>query len=185
MDCFVAAPLAMTDGRRSQQLRSARDSVCMLNASAALGFARGAARHSALASSGRRQISGHRRPGASGPKSANADVGQSGWNVCLAPCDIGLTRPKLIRPSGKSACILPRSCPRSAKKSAARKLRFAERFQCDLGRPVLPAKIFRSPRRANQRHYFARLTADEGRIMIVTNVRWDAVDAECAKDERA
>src|SRR5258705_13820658 len=51
--------------------------------------------------------------------------------------------------------------------------------------PALRTKIFRLTRRANQRHYFARLTADEGRIMIVTNVRWDAVDAECAKDERA
>ena len=25
----------------------------------------------------------------------------------------------------------------------------------------------------------------EGRVAIVTNARWDAVDAECAKDERA
>jgi hypothetical protein len=30
----------------------------------------------------------------------------------------------------------------------------------------------------------ARLTRQEGRIMIVTNVRWDAVDAEVATDER-
>src|SRR5882672_12672229 len=47
--------------------------------------------------------------------------------------------------------------------------------------PVLRAKIFRLMRRANQRHYFARLTADEGRVAIVTNVRWDAVDAAGAK----
>jgi hypothetical protein len=51
--------------------------------------------------------------------------------------------------------------------------------------PVLRAKIFRLTCRANQRHYFARLTADEGRVAIVTNVRWDAVDAECAQDEGA
>src|SRR5206468_7708287 len=51
--------------------------------------------------------------------------------------------------------------------------------------PALRAKIFRLTRRANQCSFFARLTADEGRIMIVTNVRWDAVDVECAKDERA
>src|SRR6266850_5182734 len=51
--------------------------------------------------------------------------------------------------------------------------------------PVLRAKIFRLTRRANQRHYFARLTADEGRVAIVTNVRWDAVDARGAQDEGA
>ena len=39
------------------------------------------------------------------------------------------------------------------------------------------SKIFRFPRRANQRHKSARLTRQEGRIAIVTNVRWDAVDA--------
>src|SRR5712691_6056123 len=68
------------------------------------------------------------------------------------------------------------------------------RFHCDRSTrranhpkvcPSLRAKIFRFRRRANQRHYFARLTADEGRIMIVTNVRWDAVDAEGAQDEGA
>jgi hypothetical protein len=37
--------------------------------------------------------------------------------------------------------------------------------------PALRTKIFRLTRRANQRHYFARLTADEGRVAIVTNVR--------------
>jgi hypothetical protein len=31
----------------------------------------------------------------------------------------------------------------------------------------------------------ARLTRYEGRLAIVTNVRWDAVDADCAKGERA
>jgi hypothetical protein len=32
---------------------------------------------------------------------------------------------------------------------------------------------------------FARLTRYEGRLAIVTNARWDAVDADCAKGERA
>jgi hypothetical protein len=31
----------------------------------------------------------------------------------------------------------------------------------------------------------ARLTRYEGRVAIVTNARWDAVDADCATDERA
>jgi hypothetical protein len=37
--------------------------------------------------------------------------------------------------------------------------------------PVLPRKIFHLTRRANQRYYFARLTRQEGRLAIVTNVR--------------
>jgi hypothetical protein len=44
--------------------------------------------------------------------------------------------------------------------------------------PSLRAKIFRLTRRANQRYQFARLTRQEGRLAIVTNVRWDAVDAD-------
>jgi hypothetical protein len=32
--------------------------------------------------------------------------------------------------------------------------------------------------KGNQRYDSARLTRQEGRIAIVTNVRWDAVDAE-------
>src|SRR5438128_7109207 len=51
--------------------------------------------------------------------------------------------------------------------------------------PALRAKIFRLTRRANQCSFFARLTADEGRLAIVTNVRWDAVDVKCVADERA
>ena len=43
---------------------------------------------------------------------------------------------------------------------------------------VPESKIFYFPRRANHRHELARLTRQEGRIMIVTNVRWDAVDAD-------
>jgi hypothetical protein len=54
----------------------------------------------------------------------------------------------------------------------------AERFQRDLGCPVLLQKIYRFRRRANQWFLSARLTRQEGRLAIVTNVRWDAVDAE-------
>jgi hypothetical protein len=39
-------------------------------------------------------------------------------------------------------------------------------------------------RTANQWHQYSRLTRQEGRIAIVTNVRWDAVDADVAPDER-
>jgi hypothetical protein len=44
--------------------------------------------------------------------------------------------------------------------------------------PVVLRKIFRLTRRANQRYQLARLTRQEGRLAIVTNVRWDAVDAD-------
>jgi hypothetical protein len=37
--------------------------------------------------------------------------------------------------------------------------------------PVLTQKIFRLTRRANQRYQLARLTRQEGRLAIVTNVR--------------
>jgi hypothetical protein len=51
--------------------------------------------------------------------------------------------------------------------------------------PAFRAKIFRLTRRANQRYQLARLTRQEGRLAIVTNVRWDAVDANAATDERS
>jgi hypothetical protein len=50
--------------------------------------------------------------------------------------------------------------------------------------PVLRPKVFRLTRRANQRYQLARLTRQEGRLAIVTNVRWDAVDANATTDER-
>ena len=40
-------------------------------------------------------------------------------------------------------------------------------------------------RRANQRYQLARLTRQEGRLAIVTNARWDAVDEVAAADERS
>jgi hypothetical protein len=51
--------------------------------------------------------------------------------------------------------------------------------------PAPREKIFRLTRRANQRYQLARLTRQEGRLAIVTNVRWDAVDAKAATDERS
>jgi hypothetical protein len=64
-----------------------------------------------------------------------------------------------------------------------------ERMECDAQEnlpdgqisfccPALARKIFRLTRRANQRYQLARLTRQEGRLAIVTNVRWDAVDAD-------
>jgi hypothetical protein len=44
--------------------------------------------------------------------------------------------------------------------------------------PALLRKIFRLTCRANQWFLFARLTRQEGRLAIVTNARWDAVDAD-------
>jgi hypothetical protein len=44
--------------------------------------------------------------------------------------------------------------------------------------PAPSEKIFRLSRRANQWCFSARLTRQEGRLAIVTNVRWDAVDAD-------
>jgi hypothetical protein len=43
--------------------------------------------------------------------------------------------------------------------------------------PAPSEKIFRLTRRANQFYRLARLTRQEGRIAIVTNAGWDAVDA--------
>jgi hypothetical protein len=43
--------------------------------------------------------------------------------------------------------------------------------------PKIPA-ILAQTRRANQWFESARLTRQEGRLAIVTNVRWDAMDAD-------
>src|ERR1700704_3331468 len=42
---------------------------------------------------------------------------------------------------------------------------------------------FRFRRRANQFYQLARLTPKEGRIAIVTNARWDAVDAAASGEQ--
>jgi hypothetical protein len=51
--------------------------------------------------------------------------------------------------------------------------------------PAPSRKIFRLTRRANQRYQLGPSHPEEGRLAIVTNVRWDAVDANAATDERS
>jgi hypothetical protein len=53
----------------------------------------------------------------------------------------------------------------------------SQRFQRDLAGPVLSKKMNPFRRRANHPYKLARLTRQEGRVAIVTNARWDAVDA--------
>jgi hypothetical protein len=55
---------------------------------------------------------------------------------------------------------------------ASEKLReeFLEAVQADLGGPAQPRKIFRLTPGPNHRFNYAHLTADEGRVAIVTNV---------------
>ena len=50
--------------------------------------------------------------------------------------------------------------------------------------PALSLKIFRLTRRANHRYLLAPSHPMRGALRNVTNVRWDAVDARLAKDER-
>jgi hypothetical protein len=50
---------------------------------------------------------------------------------------------QVIRPAGSRLLNLLRSAGPNADRPHARKLQFAETIQCDLGRPVLPAEIFR------------------------------------------
>ena len=59
----------------------------------------------------------------------------------------------------------------------ARTGKLPQRFQRDLGCPVLPSKINRFRRRANHLYKLAPSHPKEGRLAIVTNARWDAVDA--------
>ena len=77
-------------------------------------------------------------------------------------------------------CVAPRTSATSMRNCDKSTRRANHSKTC----PALRAKIFRLTCRANQRHYSARLT-QRGAIAIVTNVRWDAVDAECATDEWA
>jgi hypothetical protein len=55
--------------------------------------------------------------------------------------------------------------------------RFVQRLQRDLAGPALPLKIIRYARRANHLYKLAPSHPKEGRLAIVTNARWDAVDA--------
>jgi hypothetical protein len=74
-----------------------------------------------------------------------------------------------------SSSGIPR--PRKAPNIVARKRRFVEQFQADLGHPVSRAKIFRFPFDPNQRLFPRVRSRQEGRIAIVTNARRDVVDA--------
>jgi len=63
-------------------------------------------------------------------------------------------------------------------KSAARKRRFTQTFQSDLGRPVPPRKnISLVPSGKSALPARPVLSRQEGRIAIVTNAGWDVVDA--------
>ena len=73
--------------------------------------------------------------------------------------------------------------PKTARPPGAREIEIRQSGQRDARCPVVARKIFRLTRRANQRYQLARLTRQEGRLAIVTNVRWDAVDARVATDE--
>ena len=75
--------------------------------------------------------------------------------------------------------------PKMVRPPRARKIEIRQSGQRDARCPVVARKIFRLTRRANQRYQLARLTRQEGRLAIVTNVRWDAVDAQAATDERS
>ena len=98
----------------------------------------------------------------------------------------GLTQDALqmICPSGKTSRILLRSCIWPASKSVARKLRFGQAFQRDLGRPVCCAEINRSACRANHRYNLSPSHPSEGRFAIVTDAGWDAVDAAASGAKR-
>ena len=61
--------------------------------------------------------------------------------------------------------------------SAARSSQFVEPDQSDATRPASSEKINRFRLRPNHRYHSARPPRQEGRIAIVTNAGWDAVDA--------
>jgi hypothetical protein len=67
----------------------------------------------------------------------------------------------------------------------ARNGEFVEPDQADLPCPVASSKIFPFSLHPNQGHNARRLTPLEGRIAIVTDAGWDAVDAGGAADESA
>jgi hypothetical protein len=60
---------------------------------------------------------------------------------------------------------------------AARSTRFLEPDQPDATRPAAPEKIIRFRHNPNHRYHLARPPRQEGRIAIVTDAGWDAVDA--------
>lgn len=66
--------------------------------------------------------------------------------------------------TGKSACIWRRFLRATVEKGAARRLRFGEPFQRDLGRPASLAKICRFPSNRIEGYFNAVLFRQEGRI---------------------
>src|SRR6478752_7127093 len=75
-------------------------------------------------------------------------------------------------------CLEAHTSFRAAAPAAARKRDFSQRFQCDLGRPVLPQEIFSFLRRANQFYQLApSQPGKRGGSRVVTYAGWDAVDA--------
>jgi hypothetical protein len=82
-------------------------------------------------------------------------------------------------------CALPRlwGDPLGSRR-LARSRRFIEPDQCDLPCPVVLAKIFRFPRRANH-NYNCRVLSHRGALRNVINAGRDAVDAGGASDESA
>src|SRR5437660_1640104 len=70
--------------------------------------------------------------------------------------------PTMVHPPGRLTFILLRPCRSSAQKPTARKRRFAQPFQRDLGRPAALSKIFGLTCRANQFYQLARLVPARG-----------------------
>jgi hypothetical protein len=137
--------------------------------------------HEALPQSGVQYFSTH----------SSFDIGGPSFTTktALLPLtDVAHLHAHLICPSGKSgelSWMLVRSPGLRLQKSHARKLKFAEAIQADLGRPVPLRKIFRFARRANHLYNFAPSRLDK-RGVGHRHERWarDAVDAVATQDER-
>jgi hypothetical protein len=92
--------------------------------------------------------------------------------------EVSVARLDEVRPRG-TTCISPK-CPTSSFLNAlpaAHRVQIPKRFQRDLACPVLACKISRYACRANHLYKLAPSHPKEGRLAIVTNARWDAVDA--------
>jgi hypothetical protein len=94
--------------------------------------------------------------------------------------------PKLPKATARQANQLnfrtspPLLRPLSCQKSHARKTQFRVAVQADLGGPVLRAKIFRFPCPFNW-WLLASSRLDKRGVRVVTNARWDAMDAAVSK----
>ena len=94
----------------------------------------------------------------------------------------GLTQDALqmICPAGKAGSVLLRSRIWSTPKSVARKLRFDQAFQRDLGRPACCAKICRFPSIQIRGSIAPSRPDKRGGSRVVTNAGRDAVDARAS-----